>query len=642
MSTFDAEWYVKTYPDVAILGINPHTHYETYGRAMGRLPCPPPESQNHTSKMKVGDEVSLPVADRKPVLENAPEAEAFAASTLAKYKGDLSFPADCDPPLVTVVMTSYNAEDTIENAVLSLINQSWPNLEIIVCDDKSSDSTWEILTSLQKKSPAVLKIFRLGSNSGTYIAKNVAIASAKGEFVLFQDSDDYSHPDRVKVQVLPLLRNPDLMATRTKYCRFDPETKRIIPIAGLLSKYGLITLGVRRQAFLEIGYFDAVRKAGDDEWYQRLVQLYGKNTIQSQDVTLYLAELRENSLIADMLTRKSDGSIDQSSSADRKAYVKTFQSRFADSSKGKTWYKESFPPVPKHAITRYPDSVAALPARREPVFASVCSIPSRVNDLEKVVERILPQVDHLYVYLDKYTKIPPFLDDKTNITVWRSEDYDRDFRDNGKFLAFDILKKKLKNFYYVTVDDDLIYPHDYVRTLIANIEAYARKAVVGLHGVIYEEEPTGYFRRRFIYHFARGTFGKAHLVNNIGSGTMAFHSTVFPTLNPTKWEIGGMVDIFLSMEARSAGAPMVCIDRVDGWLVESNMGEDNPTLFHEFKNKDDVIVEKLRRQAPWGYQGILDCVISQEQPLRDNLIKLLPKFADRISIGQVFGRLRGQ
>lgn len=91
-------------------------------------------------------------------------------------------------PLVSVVMTSFNAEETIEESIESLINQDYPNLEIVICDDYSTDRTWQILTSIANRCRAV-RIYRLNSNFGTYIAKNLAIYHSRGEIIMFQDSD---------------------------------------------------------------------------------------------------------------------------------------------------------------------------------------------------------------------------------------------------------------------------------------------------------------------------------------------------------------------------------------------------------------------------------------------------------------------
>jgi hypothetical protein len=71
------------------------------------------------------------------------------------------------------------------------------------------------------------------------------------------------------------------------------------------------------------------------------------------------------------------------------------------------------------------------------------------------------------------------------------------------------------------------------------------------------------------------------------------------------------------------------------------MPADNPTLFNEFSEKEALIVERLKPMVPWGYKGILDSVTRQDPPIRDALMRLMPKFPDAVSVKEVFGRLRG-
>ncbi|MDQ2138289.1 glycosyltransferase family A protein [Alcaligenaceae bacterium B3P038] len=570
-----------------------------------------------------------------------PLATDYALQSLQSYRGAKSLDKnllDDDLPLVSYVMTSHNAELTIENAIMSLVNQSYPKVEVVVCDDRSSDGTWEKLTRLAERLPKALRILRMECNGGTYLAKNAAISVAKGTIIMFQDSDDYSHPDRTTVQVEPLLRDANLIATRTKYCRFNPDSGRIVPVANTLAKYGLITLAVRSDAFASIGFFDAVRKAGDDEWFQRLQHLYGKNRVAQLDVALYLAELRSGSLIADMLTFNADGSVEQSSSKERKDYVKIFRSRFDDSKKRRDWYKQNFPATPLRPVDIYSASIASIASPEWPVYAALCSIPKRIYQLKCVVDRLLPQVDHLYVYLDKYDSTPGFLDNNKKITVYHSKNFTTDHRDNAKFIPFNELKKK-GEFYYFTCDDDLIYPFDYVRALVQKLTYYENRVIVGLHGVVCEEKAEKYFKRRFIYHF-KDQIDTPRLVNNLGTGTVAFHSSTFESIFPERWNTGGMVDIYFSNEALRRNVPMLCVGRHAGWLTENEMPTDNATLFGEFKDKEKLIVAELKQGEPWGYQSILRTLAKQDISVKESLQKLLPLFADKISVAEIFPRLR--
>jgi glycosyltransferase involved in cell wall biosynthesis len=113
-------------------------------------------------------------------------------------------------PLVTVLMTVYNAERFIGEALESIVNQTYKNLEIIVVDDGSSDKSYQIAKTYQVKDKRI-KLLRLKENSGPSLASNVGIEKATGKFIARMDADDIALPDRIAKQVTYLLDNPDVV-----------------------------------------------------------------------------------------------------------------------------------------------------------------------------------------------------------------------------------------------------------------------------------------------------------------------------------------------------------------------------------------------------------------------------------------------
>ena len=102
-------------------------------------------------------------------------------------------------PLITIGITAYNAQETIERAVRSAAAQDWPSTEILVVDDASTDGTCAAIESQQKDMPNV-KLLRHEKNKGVAAARNTIIENAAGEFVTFFDDDDESTPDRLTRQ----------------------------------------------------------------------------------------------------------------------------------------------------------------------------------------------------------------------------------------------------------------------------------------------------------------------------------------------------------------------------------------------------------------------------------------------------------
>lgn len=115
-------------------------------------------------------------------------------------------------PLVTIGITCFNAEESIERAIHSAIDQDWPNLEIIVIDDYSTDKCPTIIHLLAKNNSNI-KFYRNDSNLGCAAARNKIIELANGEFISFFDDDDVSAANRVSLQVSSILEfekvNPD-------------------------------------------------------------------------------------------------------------------------------------------------------------------------------------------------------------------------------------------------------------------------------------------------------------------------------------------------------------------------------------------------------------------------------------------------
>lgn len=102
-------------------------------------------------------------------------------------------------PLITIGITAFNAANNIHTAVESALTQNWPNTEIIIIDDASTDNTWEILATLKSKIPQI-HLFQNDQNSGVASARNRIIHEAKGDFIAFFDDDDTSATNRLTKQ----------------------------------------------------------------------------------------------------------------------------------------------------------------------------------------------------------------------------------------------------------------------------------------------------------------------------------------------------------------------------------------------------------------------------------------------------------
>jgi len=104
------------------------------------------------------------------------------------------------PGRVTIGITCFNAADTIHRALESAFLQDWPDVEVVVVDDCSSDGSAAVVDHFISGHPQA-RLVRHAVNAGPGAARNTLLAAATGEFVVFFDDDDVSLPNRVRVQV---------------------------------------------------------------------------------------------------------------------------------------------------------------------------------------------------------------------------------------------------------------------------------------------------------------------------------------------------------------------------------------------------------------------------------------------------------
>lgn len=102
--------------------------------------------------------------------------------------------------LVTLGITCHNAIDTIARALRSAIQQDWPQLEILIVDDCSTDGSTDLISSIINSEPRA-RLIRHTENVGVASARNTILREAHGEFVAYFDDDDVSAADRIKAQV---------------------------------------------------------------------------------------------------------------------------------------------------------------------------------------------------------------------------------------------------------------------------------------------------------------------------------------------------------------------------------------------------------------------------------------------------------
>lgn len=103
---------------------------------------------------------------------------------------------DLDAPLVSVIIPAYNADNFIAQTLESVLSQTYQNIEILVVDDGSTDTTPEIVKDFATKDSRVNLLQQ--SNAGVAVARNLAYLHSKGEYIAPIDADDIWYPQNLE------------------------------------------------------------------------------------------------------------------------------------------------------------------------------------------------------------------------------------------------------------------------------------------------------------------------------------------------------------------------------------------------------------------------------------------------------------
>lgn len=117
-------------------------------------------------------------------------------------------------PLVSIIIPCYNVSGYVEKAVTSILDQSYTNLEIFIIDDASTDDT---LQKIKKFQDPRIKVIAFKENTQKIGAVNEVLKKVNGDFIAFQDADDWSEPERIMIQLKEFRKDRELGICFTNY-----------------------------------------------------------------------------------------------------------------------------------------------------------------------------------------------------------------------------------------------------------------------------------------------------------------------------------------------------------------------------------------------------------------------------------------
>lgn len=118
-------------------------------------------------------------------------------------------------PLITVVMPNYNGHRFVEQAIDSVLNQTYSNFELLVVDDCSKDDSLQLIQQ-KAQSDDRIRVIALKHNAGVANARNVGIKEAKGDYIALLDNDDLWTEDKLERQLALAQKGADIV-----YCSYD-------------------------------------------------------------------------------------------------------------------------------------------------------------------------------------------------------------------------------------------------------------------------------------------------------------------------------------------------------------------------------------------------------------------------------------
>lgn len=186
-------------------------------------------------------------------------------------------------PLVSVLMTVYNREKYIGEAIQSVMNSTYQNWELIVVDDRSRDDSVAIAKSFEEKDERI-KVYINDVNLGDYPNRNKAASYAKGKYLKYVDADDMIYPYGLEQLVFYMEQFPE---SGYGLCSLEQDKAQIYPF--LLSQeqaykrhyFGQqvfhkapLSAIIKKEAFEAVGKFTGKQHLGDFELWHLLSQKY--------------------------------------------------------------------------------------------------------------------------------------------------------------------------------------------------------------------------------------------------------------------------------------------------------------------------------------------------------------------------------
>ena len=513
--------------------------------------------------------------------------------------------------LVSVIMTVHRWNEAFPLAVSSILNQTHGNIELIIIDDCSPDEDIELYDNLLTDK-RIIRV-RMEENVGTYACRNKGLDVAFGKYVTFADSDDWNHPERIARSV-KMMNDMKLDLSLGRYVRVSSDGE-VHFNGGRLSRFALMGMMIRRSVLVENGWkFDGnSRTSADSELFERMRILLGPERILRHNELQILALHHSESL-----TGGGAMNIDWTGPGEHRIrYVegyRRFHNRLRTKGSEKSLDLDFSPPsdsLQNLVLTKQEKRLRTTfgmneiiqkmsdpAAIKDKITVFIATYPGGFEHVGDAIRSLLNQStepDRIILHINS-NKRPPRLPKDTRLKVIFSEE---NYADNGKFVHMNNYQG-----YFITADDDINYPYDYIETMLKEVARHSNQGIVGVHGACLPFGPpltrwSHYMSLRRSHIFTQEHASRIR-VDILGTGTVAFHSSIGHP-DGRKMNTLRMVDLHLASWAHSNNIPMYLIPRKRDWLTELNNISDDRiwTQSQEEKELQLQILSVLQQIRCW-------------------------------------------
>jgi glycosyltransferase involved in cell wall biosynthesis len=463
-------------------------------------------------------------------------------------------------------MSAYGTAERIGMAVDSVLTQALPagwQLELIIAIDKC-DETLETVLQIEDERLVVLE---LAENGGTYRALNTALPYARGVYIAILDSDDIAIPGRFKAQIEAMQRNPEIALLGGQLQSIDhqgvplPTTWRLSPDALMAFRQGggyrsylvpHVTWMVRRETYAQLGgYFDS-RVGSDAEFCLRAVAL-GLHCRSLPNLMTYY--------------RQRDG---QLTTAPETNFQSGMRLRMIDKlNHDAEVYRRGERPQPIEPIGT--PVRAAYRQGRIPVLAVMPTVPERRHAAVLVVQSLLQQaIDRIVVFLNGHPSGYQISNDPRVVHIYNPPG-------SGPIVRY--REGALGHGVVLSVDDDLIYPPDYVEVARHHLATFGRGAAISYHAKLLNGQDKSYTALSLLHYSAASTdFVEC---DYLGSGTAIFWGEDFESLRGKPPDLLQYEDdIWMSAQLHARRIRLVRPPTSKHWLRSQPAASDATSLYN--------------------------------------------------------------